>query len=173
MTAGLSNNLFGAIFFTSIAMFLLTLPIYGAAVAAGPTIRPYVEIVFDCVQGLLTGLALATVFGIAYKKLMPDVAAPMTQAPGAKIPSQFDAFDARLINAVIWIYLWLSHALLPVVVAEGGSYWTEKALQLVRFGPFDDLPRLLGRGFVLAVLWFIAHLLLGRLNAKPRQQETR
>ena len=58
---------------------------------------------------------------------------------------------ARIINAIVWLELWLSQALTPVMT--GGDFWTEKAKQLFRFGPFDDPYRLAGRAVIPLLLW--------------------
>ena len=62
--------------------------------------------------------------------------------------------NARLINAAIWLYLWLSRVMTPSIVpAADEDFWAAKAHQLVEFGPFDDIPRLLGRGLLPLILW--------------------
>lgn len=56
----------------------------------------------------------------------------------------------RTINAVFWLYIWLSHALMPVT--NGGDYGQEKLKQLLTFGPFDDPLPLLGRAIFPGIL---------------------
>jgi hypothetical protein len=60
--------------------------------------------------------------------------------------------DARIINALVWLYIWLCQVLLPV---HAPDFVVAKIQQLFRFGPFDDLPRLLGRAFVPLVFWAV------------------
>jgi hypothetical protein len=57
----------------------------------------------------------------------------------------------RIINAGIWLYLWLSKVLAPVPL-DSENYWSDKFLG---FGPFDDIPRLMGRAVVPLILWFL------------------
>ncbi len=52
----------------------------------------------------------------------------------------------RVINGLVWLYLWLSQVLMPVTTP--GDFWAQKAAQLVEFGPFNDIPRLIGRGII-------------------------
>jgi hypothetical protein len=76
---------------------------------------------------------------------------------------------ARIINAIIWLYLWLSQALMPVPRPD--DFWAEKAKQLIRFGPFDDSYRLMGQAAIPFLLWFGIDLLLRRRQwsrAAPR-----
>jgi len=75
----------------------------------------------------------------------------------------------RTVNAVVWLYLWLSQTLHPVITA--GDYWTEKAKQLVRFGPFDDIPRLVGQGVIPLVLWFVIDRILRRRARRKAMAE--
>jgi|HubBroStandDraft_4_1064222.scaffolds.fasta_scaffold70518_4 hypothetical protein len=65
-------------------------------------------------------------------------------------------------------YLWLSQALTPV--ARPDDFWAEKGRQLIRFGPFDDSYRLLGRAAIPFLLWLGIDLLLRRrrFHAGPR-----
>lgn len=61
--------------------------------------------------------------------------------------------SARAINAAVWLYLWLSQILMPVTAP--GDFWAQKAAQLVQFGPFDDMPRLVGRGIIPFLFWLL------------------
>ncbi|MBI1274037.1 MAG: hypothetical protein GC131_08140 [Alphaproteobacteria bacterium] len=60
---------------------------------------------------------------------------------------------ARIINAAVWLYLWLSQVMMPVV--DGSDFWAEKGRQLLQFGPFDDPSRLMGRAIIPLILWFV------------------
>jgi hypothetical protein len=60
--------------------------------------------------------------------------------------------NARIINALVWLYVWLCQVLLPV---HAPDFVDAKIQQLFRFGPFDDLPRLMGRAFVPLVFWAV------------------
>jgi hypothetical protein len=61
---------------------------------------------------------------------------------------------ARIINAIFWLYVWLSNILNPVIMTDG-NFWSEKAKQLVRLNEHvDDPARLVGNAIIPAVLWF-------------------
>jgi hypothetical protein len=67
----------------------------------------------------------------------------------------------RIINAIFWLYLWLSDVMQPVV--SEGDFWSEKATQLLRLNQnFDDPPRLIGNAIIPVVLWFVIDLWLRR-----------
>jgi|SRR5271156_246333 hypothetical protein len=67
----------------------------------------------------------------------------------------------RIINAIFWLYLWLSDVMQPVV--SEGDFWSEKATQLLRLNQnFDDPPRLIGNAIIPVVLWFAIDLWLRR-----------
>ena len=74
--------------------------------------------------------------------------------------------NARIINAMIWLYVWLCQVLLPVY---GPDFVDAKIQQLFRFGPFDDLPRLMGRAFVPLVFWAVIDW---RLRQSSRRQSS-
>ena len=60
----------------------------------------------------------------------------------------------RILNAVVWLYLWLSDVLNPVIM-DGIDFWSEKAKQLLRLNShFDDPFRMLGNAIIPALLWF-------------------
>jgi hypothetical protein len=60
---------------------------------------------------------------------------------------------ARILNALFWLYLWLSDVMQPVV--NGGDFWPEKGKQLFRLNShFDDPARLVGNAVIPLVLWF-------------------
>ena len=61
---------------------------------------------------------------------------------------------ARIINAVFWLYMWLSQALLPVDPTTE-DFWAEQGRKLFRLNPhFDDPARLIGNAVIPLVLWF-------------------
>jgi hypothetical protein len=63
----------------------------------------------------------------------------------------------RIINVFVWLYLWLSDVMNPVVTEA--DFWSEKARQLLRLNQhFDDPPRLLGNAVIPLVLWFAIDL---------------
>lgn len=75
--------------------------------------------------------------------------------------------NARTINAVVWLYLWLSRGCTPVTdIPEGSSFWAEKSKQFFEFGPFDDIAMLLGRGVFFLIPWLGIHLMLRKSAAK-------
>jgi hypothetical protein len=74
--------------------------------------------------------------------------------------------NARIINAMIWLYIWLCQILLPV---HAPDFVDAKIQQLFRFGPFDDLPRLMGRAFVPLVFWAVIDW---RLRQSSRRQSS-
>jgi hypothetical protein len=146
------------------------------------TALSYMDMIAQNVLGFLSLILTATLFGFVYNMLTTQA---MSEAQGEIYPStppnqQFHptedsttvarqsapATKARLINGAVFLYLWLSYALKPAIVPEGGDYWAEKVKQLFRFGPFDDIPRLLGQGVFLLPIWLVVHLLLGRMNKK-------
>jgi hypothetical protein len=83
---------------------------------------------------------------------------------------------ARIINALFWLYLWLSQALMPVTdapVTSDSEFWIAKAHQLFQFGPFDsafDIGRLMGRGLILIAIWSLIDWRLRRRQAHLRTQ---
>jgi hypothetical protein len=68
----------------------------------------------------------------------------------------------RIINAVFWLYLALSQALLPV--SGTADFWTEKAKQLTRLNPYilDDPGRFAGNLIIPIALWFLIDLAFRR-----------
>jgi hypothetical protein len=59
----------------------------------------------------------------------------------------------RIINAVVWLYLWLSDVLHPV--GTHADFWWEKAKQLFRFNSsFADPVEFVGTAIFPALLWF-------------------
>jgi hypothetical protein len=71
-----------------------------------------------------------------------------------------DVTRFRYINALLWLYLWLSQALLPVTT--GDDFWSAKGAQLLRFGPFDDISRLIGRAVIPFILWYVVDWMIRR-----------
>jgi hypothetical protein len=59
----------------------------------------------------------------------------------------------RIANGVLWLYLWLSQALVPVITT--GNFWSAKGRQLFSFGPFDDIESLLARAAIPFFLWLM------------------
>src|SRR5882672_6331830 len=77
----------------------------------------------------------------------------------------------RIFNAIVWLYLWLSDTLNPVIAA--GDFWSEKAKQLLSFNRnFDNPARLLGNTIFLALLWFVIDWGLRRGARKSRLNES-
>jgi hypothetical protein len=75
--------------------------------------------------------------------------------------------SARIINAIFWLYLWLSDVMQPVVFNQE-HFWAEKGRQLFRLNSHvDDLPRLLGNAVIPLVLWFVIDWVLRRA-ARPK-----
>jgi hypothetical protein len=62
---------------------------------------------------------------------------------------------ARIINAIFWLWLWLSDVF-TVPVATDPDYWTETGKRLFRFNEniVDDPARFLGNAVIPALLWF-------------------
>jgi hypothetical protein len=77
---------------------------------------------------------------------------------------------ARIINAIFWIYLWLSDAMMPVIENQE-HFWTEKGKQLFRLNRYlisdlYNLPSriglLIGTAIIPLVLWFVIDWILRR-----------
>ena len=77
---------------------------------------------------------------------------------------------ARIINAIFWLYLSLSDAMMPVVENQE-NFWTEKGKQLFRLNrylisDFYNLPAqiglVLGTAIIPFVLWFVIDWILRR-----------
>jgi len=62
----------------------------------------------------------------------------------------------RLLNAVVWIWLCLSNALLPVA-SQGSDFWFSKAMQLFELNPYlqSDPARFAIRSIIPLVFWFL------------------
>jgi hypothetical protein len=61
---------------------------------------------------------------------------------------------ARIINAIIWLYLWLSDALQPV--ETGGDFRSEKTKQFFRLNHHIDDPfRFAGNAVIPFLLWLV------------------
>lgn len=147
--------------------------IFAGAVAAMTADSPmatflkYFGLLGDNIVSFLTLIFAATLFGFVYKMLAAQTAGTRGEAPIAEPSAPASSGTsgtgkARTINAAIWLYLWLSGILVPSIVPEGGDFWAVKAKQLFQFGPFDDIPRLLGRGVWFFLPWLIIHLSLGK-----------
>src|SRR5262249_7928539 len=73
---------------------------------------------------------------------------------------------ARVLNAIVWLWLWLSDALNPVMAYT--NFWSEKAHQLIRLNShFNSLPRLIGNAIIPAVLWFAIDWAIRRKKRRP------
>jgi hypothetical protein len=73
---------------------------------------------------------------------------------------------ARIVNAVVCLYLWLSDALQPKVT--DGDFWAEQVRQLFRPNShITDLPRLLGNAVIPFLVWLAVDWHLRR-KAKRR-----
>jgi hypothetical protein len=75
--------------------------------------------------------------------------------------------NGRIINALVWLYVWLCQILLPV---HAPDFVDAKIQQLFHFGPFDDLPRLMGRAFVPLVFWAVIDWRLRRQSAVRKKR---
>ena len=73
---------------------------------------------------------------------------------------------ARFINVLVWLYVWLSQVLLPVI--NRSDFVQAKIEQLFRFGPFDDLPRLIGRALIPAMFCALVDWRLRRTQARRK-----
>ncbi len=74
----------------------------------------------------------------------------------------------RIFNAVLWAWLWLSGAMLPVVT-NGSDYWAQKGAQLFSFNPnLNDIPALLGNAVLPFILWFISDRVIRGKSAKAK-----
>jgi hypothetical protein len=76
----------------------------------------------------------------------------------------------RILNAVVWLYLWLSDVLNPV--GATGDFWSEKAKQLFRFNShFDQPARLIGNAIIPALLWCVIDWGLRRRARRPEGRD--
>jgi hypothetical protein len=72
---------------------------------------------------------------------------------------------ARILNAIFWLYIWLSDALMPVT--GSGDFWAAKGRQLFRLNSnFNDPPRLIGSTITILVLWFVIDWALRRVSRR-------
>ena len=156
MLIGVAGLLVGGIFSGVVKLIVLGLTSMGASLS----FEPYMPLPGENFGRLVTMVAVAALFGFVYRKLTAEASSAVAEAEPA--PPSKSVANLKLFNAVVWLYLWLSQALSPTFVPPGGDYWTEKAIQVFSFGPFDDIPRLLGRGVWVFVLWLTIHLFLGR-----------
>ena len=69
----------------------------------------------------------------------------------------------RILNAVVWIWLCLSNALLPVA-SEGSDFWFSKAMQLFELNQYltSDPARFAIRSIIPLILWFLIDRWLSR-----------
>jgi hypothetical protein len=73
----------------------------------------------------------------------------------------------RVVNAILWAWLWLSAALSPVT-SGGADFWSEKRAQLFSLNPhFDDIPRLIGNGLGAFLIWLLLDWVI-----RPRVKKT-
>jgi len=140
----------------------------------------YIELVGNTLVNTLSVIFTATLFGFVYKMLtahalstaayMPPSDDVQTElpppAPAPTSPSRGWS-RAQIINAAIWLFVWLGGLFQPTVVPEGGNFWIEKGTQIFRPERFDDVPRLLGQGVSLFAIWLVIHLILGRKKKAP------
>ena len=77
---------------------------------------------------------------------------------------------ARIVNAIFWLYLWLSDAMMPVVENQE-NFWTEKGKQLFQLNrylisDFYNLPTqiglVIGTAIIPLVLWLVSDWILRR-----------
>jgi len=79
---------------------------------------------------------------------------------------------ARIVNAIFWIYIWLSGALLLLQVTTPGDFWVEKGKQLFRLNPnVDDPARLFGNAIPPFFLWCLLDWILRRSGRTKPQSE--
>ncbi len=72
---------------------------------------------------------------------------------------------ARIVNALLWLYLWLSDALSPAITP--GDFWAEKGRQLFRLNShLNDPPRLIGNAIIPIVLWLAIDWALRRVQKR-------
>ena len=62
----------------------------------------------------------------------------------------------RILNAVVWIWLCMSNALMPVA-SQGSDFWFSKAMQLFELNRYlsSDLTKFATRSIIPVVLWFV------------------
>ena len=74
---------------------------------------------------------------------------------------------ARIVNAIIWVWLWLSDVMVPTDHVEG--FWIEKARQLFRFHQDFEHPQvLLGKTVFALVMWFAIDRALRRRELRAK-----
>lgn len=73
----------------------------------------------------------------------------------------------RLLNAVVWIWLCLSNALMPVA-SQGSEFWFSKAMQLFELNQYllSDPAHFAARSIIPLVLWFLIDRWLSWRNAR-------
>lgn len=72
---------------------------------------------------------------------------------------------ARIVNAVLWLWVWLSDVMMPPALPDG--FWAEKGRQLVRLNSnFDDPPRMVAYAVICAIMWFGIDRALRRHRAR-------
>lgn len=158
MTTGTSWRLLGATALVMLGVILLSMPlgiVVGIVMAivsmmGAEGISAFFDIATQNIVSFAGILAIATLFGFVYKMLTAQTAgAPdhiAQQAPRAGTKTTM-LFKAQVINAIVWASLWLG------------------------WGPYDDLPRMLGRGMPLLVMWLLIHLVLRSVFKKKPQTD--
>ncbi len=77
---------------------------------------------------------------------------------------------ARIVNAIFWLYIWLSEALMPVVTP--GDFWVEKGKQLFRFNSHINDPAVfIGNGIIPFILWLAIDWALRRARRPKTTSE--
>ncbi|MFL9709955.1 hypothetical protein [Methylobacillus sp. Pita1] len=77
---------------------------------------------------------------------------------------------SRIINMIIWLWIWLSSVMLPVTT-NTEDFWSAKIAQLFTINPnIQDIPRLIGNAILPLILWFIIDRVLKRKNLKANNQ---
>jgi len=74
---------------------------------------------------------------------------------------------ARVVNAIVWVWLWLSDVMVPTNHTEG--FWMEKVRQLFQVDVSLDHPGvLLGKTVFALVMWFAIDRALRRRELRAR-----
>jgi len=80
---------------------------------------------------------------------------------------------ARIVNVVLWLYIWFSAVLYPVT-APTADFWKAKSWQLISFNPSLRHPaEFVGFGLIPIVLWFAIDYGLHRASRRQRAPATK
>lgn len=75
----------------------------------------------------------------------------------------------RIVNAIFWLWMWLSAAMMPVT-SGADNFWAAKATQLFSLNPnIQDIPRFVGNAVLPLILWFVFDRIL-KSKTKSKQQ---